>query len=313
MYGFQSDKLMNTSIKKSARKKCFISAPIGTDLTVLRQALKVRNVEVLQPHDLAAGSDWATETRAQILQASLVVGVLSGNYASSWVLFELGQAAALERQILLIAPPSVESVPFSLHQMLVLRIEPDNEEAIVFALDQLLSAPDKTSKALSVQPKPLVGLGSKVDQLLVSLDQSLSSRESKAVEKVVSDILYASGSDVVVTSPNSEFGADFAVWSDLLESFVGNPLLVEVKVQINSKETALRAGKQLAAHISASGTLWGLLLYGDGPDVEGEWWEYMPPNVMVYPIRLFLSELRTRAFAEIVRDLRNRRIHGPLA
>ena len=129
-------------------------------------------------------------------------------------------------------------------------------------------------------------------------------------EIVVADALRSSGTDVVVTSPSHDVGVDLAVWSDVLEPFVGNPLLIEVKGRIRGKTEAKQVLRQLASYVSASGSQWGLLLYGDGPDIGGQPSASTFPNVLVLSLRSLLENLRTRAFPELIRDLRNRRVHG---
>jgi hypothetical protein len=264
----------------------------------------------LVPHDLAVGTDWASEIQKQLSQADLVIGVLTSERQSPWVLFELGQASALGRRIVLITSPNADPIPFALHQFLVLRIDLDNQEAMAFALDQLLSAPDLPGRGPAPQATPLAGLGTKADDLIAVLDRSLATSDWQSIERVVADALRWSGADVVVTSPKPDVGADFAVWSDVLEPFVGNPLLVEVKASIRGKAEANRAVHQLTSYLGASGSRWALLLYGDGPDPEGQAWSESPPNVLVLSVRSLLEALRTRAFPELVRDLRNRRVHG---
>jgi hypothetical protein len=302
---------MKRSSEPSKVKTCFISAPAGAPLGVLRSALESRGLRVLVPHDLAAGSDWASESQKQLSQADLVIGVLTSERESAWVLFELGQASALRRRIVLITSPKSEPIPFAPQQFLVLRIDLNNRDAIGFALDQILSAPDQQGrKGPARQPKPLTGLGSKADELIVSLDRALASSDWPALETIVASALESSGADVVVTSPARELGADFAVWSDVLEPFVGNPILVEVKGKIRGRTEANHALHQLTSYIAASGARWALLLYGEGPVSEGEAWSGAPPNVLVLSLRSLFEALRTQAFPEIVRDLRNRRVHG---
>jgi hypothetical protein len=229
------------------------------------------------------------------------------------VLFELGQASALGRRIVLITSPKAEPIPFALHQILVLRVDLDNEEAIGFALDQVLSAPEPQIGDRTAQRRPLTGLGAKADDLIATLNSSLAAGDWPSIERLVADALRSSGADVVATSPAHDLGADFAVWSDVLEPFVGNPLLVEVKARLRSKADVNRAVRQLTSYLGASGSRWALLLYGDGPEPESQAWAGTPPNVLVLSLRSLLGSLRTQAFPELVRDLRNRRVHGSSA
>jgi hypothetical protein len=260
------EKEASTSIGKSRLKTCFISAPAGAPLAVLRASLESRGFRVLVPQDLAVGSDWAFEIQKQISQADLVIGVLTSGRQSPWVLFEVGQASALGRRIVLITSPESEPIPFALHQVLVLRIDLDNQEAIGFALDQLLSAPEHQAKRSSAAGRrPFAVLGSESDHLITKLDRSLASSDWHTVQEIVAEALQASGADVVVTSPTHDTGADFAVWSDVLEPFVGNPLLVEVKARVRSRSDADAALRQISSYLEASGSRWALLLYGEGP------------------------------------------------
>ena len=55
------DKRLITPVGAPSIKKCFISAPAGAPLSVLRASLESRGVRVLVPHDLAVGTDWASE------------------------------------------------------------------------------------------------------------------------------------------------------------------------------------------------------------------------------------------------------------
>ncbi len=299
-----------SGIGRAAPRTCFISAPAGAELGVLRTALEARGLSVLVPRDLAVGADWASEIQRELLRADLVVGVLTAERQSPWVLFELGQASALGRRIVLITSPQSEPIPFSLHDFLVLRIDLDNQLAIGFAFDQLLSAPAQVKEERIAQSKSLVALGPKVDRLIISLEQLLRRRDWRPVQDALADALRAAGADIVVTSPARDTGPDLAVWSDVLEPFVGNPILVEVKRRIQGRDGARRAVRQLASYIEASGSRWAILLYADGPSPEADEWAGTPPNILVLPLRSFLEALRTRAFPEVVRDLRNRRVHG---
>ena len=138
----------------------------------------------------------------------------------------------------------------------------------------------------------------------------LAAKHWRSIEGLVADALRDSGADLVVASPNGDLGADIAVWSDVLEPFVGNPLLVEVKGAVKGKTDVSRAMWQLAEYVGASGSRWGVLLYGVGPEFDEEIFVASPPNILVLSIRSLLERLRQQAFPELIRDLRNRRVHG---
>jgi len=275
-------------------KTCFVSAPRGVPLDILRESLLAHGIRPVVPQELAAGTDWASELQRELVQADLVVGILPTRRQSAWVLFELGQAWALKRRILVIAPPGSEPLPSTLQRLLVLRIAPDNRQAIDFALDQLLSAPpEPPAKEPAKRSQESAVLGVQADLLIAKLDQLLHSGGGQDFERLVADAIRGSGTDVVVESPDRERGADLAVWSDVLEPFVGNPLLVEVKLKIQTKAKVGEAFKQLSSYLGASDIRWALLLYGDGPPPEDRFWRACPPNILLIParvVRVFADE-----------------------
>jgi len=142
------------------------------------------------------------------------------------------------------------------------------------------------------------------------LERSLASNDARSLEGIVADALKQSGADLVVASPEHDVGADLAVWSDVLEPFVGNPLLIELKLRLRGQGDVRNVLNKLALQLTASGTRWALLLYGEGPTSQDQAQITTPPNVLVLSLRSLLEALRTRAFPEVVRDLRNQRVHG---
>ncbi|WP_431201573.1 hypothetical protein ACQ86E_20780 [Bradyrhizobium betae] len=138
----------------------------------------------------------------------------------------------------------------------------------------------------------------------------MEANDFRGVERVVVQALRGSGVDIVSEAPNQGLGADIAVWSDALQPFVGNPLLIEVKSRFRGVDEVKRAANQLFEAVSSRGGSWGLLLYGQGPQVIETNPKGLPPTILVYSIVDLIDELRTRPFAEVIRDLRNRRVHG---
>lgn len=102
---------MTASDKISTLKTCFISAPAGARLDVLRASLESRGVRLLVPRDLTVGADWTFEIHKELSRADLVIGVLTSDRQSQAVFFELGQASALGRRILILAPPKAGPLP----------------------------------------------------------------------------------------------------------------------------------------------------------------------------------------------------------
>jgi hypothetical protein len=235
----------------------------------------------------------------------LVIGVMTRERRSEWVLFELGLAWGQGKQVVLFASPNNANIPSGLRHFLTVRANVSNREAVEFTLDQLMAAPGPTWTPIAVR-KGTKPLGPTAEAYLQgSLDQTANVSPA-GLEKLVADALREAGVDVVTTSDSRDFGVDLAIWSDALQLSVGNPLLVEIKTRLPNPRVVADAAQELSKYVVAAGGLWGLLLYRDGPkDLRG-----LPPNVLALSIEALFRRLSHKAFDEIVRDLRNSRVHG---
>lgn len=296
-------------------RTCYIAAPVGTQLVTLRSVLGEKGFHVIAPDDLPIGSNRLTEISSVLPQVDLVIGVLTKERRSEWVLFELGQAWAAKRQILLFAPPS-SSVPSNLRHVLVVRTSLGNREAIRFVLDQFLASPRDGTSTQAIVPPPhhpkvvKVGkvLGSDASAYIARCHDALDRRDWLAFEEIVSEALRKSGVDVIAGHPNDD-RADLAIWSDALQPFVGNPLLIEVRGRIENAGSARTALKRLSESIASSGAIWGLLIYGSGPAGDAKPWTDTPPNILTISIFELLERMRGDPFEEVVKTLRNQRVH----
>lgn len=269
-----------------------------------------RGINVVVPDDLYPGANWSEWISRKISDVDLVIGVLTSERRSQWVLFELGQAAAFGRQIVLIAPPKLAMVPSHLKRFLVIRTTLKNRDAIDFALDQLLASPERPPKRKPPVASSPPKLGADADPIIARLTVAIETKDYREVEKTVAEALRDSGVEIVSEASNPDLGADIAVWSDALQPFVGNPLLIEVKSRFHGPDELRRAANQLSEAVASRGAIWGLLLYGEGPQNFASSQKGVPPTILVYSIVDLIEQLRTRSFAEVIRDLRNQRVHG---
>ncbi|MGZ8329086.1 MAG: restriction endonuclease [Allosphingosinicella sp.] len=286
-------------------RTCFITAPAGSNLDVLTDALQRRNIQVVIPGDVPPGPDLGTEVGNLLSGVDLVIGVLTRERRSEWVLFDLGQAWAKGKRILLFAPPNSAHLPSTLRRFLTVRANLSNREAIEFAIDQLLAAPEATSSA-GTPHKETRPLGTNAVSYLQGSFALKTPIRAAELEQLVADALREAGVDVVVTAQDRDYGVDLALWSDAWQQSVGNPLMVEIKARLPTQRAVADAAQMLAKHVAASGNRWGLLLFGEGPkDLRS-----LPPTVLALPIDALFTRLQHESFEDIVRDLRNRRVHG---
>lgn len=290
-------------------KTCFISAAFGEKLGIVKDVLDQNGVRVLGTEDANFGQSLYENALDVINRADLFIGVLSHNRTSQNVLFELGVAIGLGKQVVIFEPPKADLIPFNLQHFLVIRTSLQNRDAIAFALGQILSAPERSSVPIAGTPRSGRGLGHQADEFIGNYSDIIMHSRGWQLEELVASAIRASGVEIVSESFRENARVDLAVWSDALQSSVGNPLLIEVKRKLLSKQEFRRAAEQLASAARDAGSTWGLLLYGEGPTKLDFSWIPMP-TVLIISIREILEAMRTATFVDVVRDLRNRRVHG---
>ena len=292
-----------------ARRNCYISAPIGTNIENIRSSLLERKVQLLLPNDIDDGRDLYTNVLDLITNADLVVGVLTRERRSESVIFELGQAVALGRQIIVFAPPKSGSIPFNLQQFLVLRVSLLNRKAIDFAFDQVLSAPSSPKKLEKLEAHNAHGVGAHIDKFLHNVQTATIANDGVRFEKIITQAIRESGVEFAVEAPLDNRKVDLVVWSDIFQSMFGHPLLVEMKLKLRCEEHARGVLRQCAQMTAESGSTWSLLVYGDGPSMTKNSWASIAPTVLTIPANDLLNKMRNQSFVDIVRNLRNQRVH----
>ncbi|HEY2033309.1 MAG TPA: restriction endonuclease [Rhizomicrobium sp.] len=285
---------------------CYIVAPASAKLATLQKVLRRHDIHVLAP-EFDAGSNW--QASSALRQADLVIGVLSSERRSQWVLFELGIASALNKRLLLFAPPKTE-LPSILQRVQVLRTALNNEQAIDFAISQLKVIPSSNIQR-DESPVRQSSAYPNIDDWFAELRTVSVRGKERELETFVAGILRKSGVEVVSESPETSARADLAVWSDAFQPSIGNPLLIEIKRALPDKQNARDAIQRFSKVVAASGAYWGLLLFAEEPASSAAWLS-MPSNVLSISIPELLSHMRHRPFEAIVRDLRNRRVHGDI-
>jgi hypothetical protein len=289
--------------------QAFIAAPPATDTSVLREELDRRGIYAYELDEVASAGMSQTELIDEsIRRADLVVVVLGGEGREN-VLVELGFALALKKRVLALVPPDselpVEPVPY-------LRTRPDNREAIAFGLTQLLAAPGpsrpgKNDALLKTKP-----LGPIADELLRKWQVAGAQPDEQKLEEIVHDALTASGIAVMSRSltRGSDSRADIAIWSDDFEPWVGNPFLIEVRTRIAGRGDLERVLGQISVLMEKTRTPWGLLLYCCEEDGATAMETPRHPRLFTLTIGQFLERLRETSLRNLLREMRNRRIHG---
>jgi hypothetical protein len=299
------EKAQRTGAKgnSAAPRRAFLATPAGADTRVLRNALARRGIESLSADEM----DMPGRSISEVLQesigaADLVIAALDPRLNNSNVFLELGLALGLDKRLLLLSPTAEVLPGITLTGMPTIRATLQDAERIEFGLDQVLAAP-KRREGPKKKPQPQTHpIGALSERLVGEITADVSPQR---LEEIVRTALAESGI-ATASGPKDEV---LAVWSDDLEPWVGNPLLVEIKANVRTPAQLGEALEQMKRGVAERGTTWGLLLYS-GP-LDGH-----PPGpprgspVLAISVTDFLRALSKEGFADVVRRLRNERVHG---
>jgi hypothetical protein len=195
--------------KRPHIKSCFITAPAQVDLSVVKSVLQERNIGPIVAFELASHTDsLLAHLTSAITKADLILAILPPEGQSQNVLFEIGCAYALQKQLLIMAPPGA-LLPFDIQELQYIRADAQNREALSFALDQAL-APKKSSPQRKASVEKTRPLGKMVRPLLARLHAQPQPREVELL-RIVADALQESGALTVAEHGPQEFGYDIAV------------------------------------------------------------------------------------------------------
>lgn len=281
-------------------KTCFISAPSGTDTSVLRRALEERAIRWFDQTTLEAGSTWIDAIDRGLSKADFVCVVLPGGHHGN-ILFELGIAYARHKPILAFLGSSAIP-PTDILSLTYVRAEPKDPLTVGSALGTFLQhAASKPLRRISI-PRVKATPTTKALGSPAVLGQEFEQRTA--------NLLREAGYILSYPSERRDRGADFAVWIDEIEQSLGSPLLVEVKAGDLSSGKIHEAAVQLRHHVAKTHGKCALLVYWDRknrkfPPISTEW-----PLVFQLGGEALTRLLRQGTFPQELVRLRNAAVHG---
>jgi len=296
-------------VTQTKQLKGFVSAPPGTDLSILLEVLEKNNINILDPNDFAPGAVQITDKIIDgIGNADLIIAVLGTDIASPNVFLELGCAIGLGKKTLLIAPEN-SKIPSDLAGLLYIKSGLNNREAIDFALEQIINAPEQKTnkKALLVEKsKPL---GNVADNLLQHLDVIKQDLSEHDIKNIVQKILKASGVETLREPGYSAIIPDFAVWIDELEPYFGNPILIEVQKDLLTVRKTQYIVQQVLHYMSLNNTM-AVIIFAFQISSEARKFVSSYPNLYCFEVGDLLKRLKEESLGKIIRKERNARFHG---
>jgi hypothetical protein len=287
----------------------FISSSGSADTSILREALHKRGYTTVGFQDLAVpGKSFSEALIENIRNADLFVAVIGDDPGNKNVFYEMGFAQAYNKRVLAVSPSGL--LPFA-HDIAYLKVDPTNKEAIEFGLNSVLSVPKERFR-VDTPTKQTHPIGHLADQLIEETHRANGPDEGFRLESVILRALQASGVTIHSEAVQSgDIGFDLAVWSDDLEPWIANPLLIQLKTKIAGGGQLLETVRQMTAYLERSGAQWGMLLCNeikfDG--VDSSLLGQIPANVLIMTTDEFLRGLKTKGFGDLAIGLRNDRTH----
>jgi hypothetical protein len=286
--------------------QAYISAPPSIDTRPLRQAFEAKGVHAFSPDQLDLPGLLPAVLREAMQRADVIVAVVDPTSSSNFVFYEIGYAQGMEKPTFIFlagdASPSVwtsSGTPY-------FRFDPANPSALDFAVQQILAIPHQGTSPPTTAKKSHA-IGDRVDELLARLRAEGKSPKQQVIEEVVGLAIRESGvTSIERGEPNS--GVDFVVWSEDPSPWVGNPIAIELRQNVQGGADVSVGVGQLTQAMARRRIPWGLFIHN--PTTLDVWNAIAVPNILAISTEDFIERLRTKSFAEVVRQLRNQRVHG---
>lgn len=286
----------------------FITSPVSVDVRGVRGILERRGIRTFTADELDLPGHPLSEILEEgMSRADIVVGVLGTGTSSDNVLFELGFAQAKNKRTLVLVTGDAPLSAWASSGIPYVRTDLTNPQAVDFAVAQILKVP-QSGGPRETPVRRTRPLGKDADELLARWNGAAKDQIGAVLEDVVLEAIRLSGVDTISQSGGRDPRLDLAVWSGDLEPWVTNPLLVEVRANIESVADLEKVVLNLVRTMGSTGVHWTLLIYGRSP--KNPEWMIRVPNVLAISAGDFLHALKGLSFGELVRKLRNERVHG---
>lgn len=275
-----------------------ISAPRGFDLRSLADRLLALGLEVqLAGQGANTGSSISESVVDEMEDTDAFIGIIAGGDVSD-SLFELGLAVGLKKPVLIAVERSRGEVPGPLYWLPRVDFDVGHLEPLVDAVRRM-RVPSPAPRTTSRRKKPVIE--HRPPRAVAHVSAAFD------FETAVAELVTAAGVEAYRSDGSADEGFDLAIWDPALEPLIPNPLLVEIKLSLQSNpEQAIAQVHRLRHRTGAEGV--ALLIYGEGPPSS----ELLTQTPTVLPIRFdeLEAELRVSDFHVVVQRRRNEIAHG---
>jgi len=284
-----------------ARRRCFISAPYGTDLSALQRALEANQIDWQWAQNLPTNKPLSESVLSAISKAQFLVAVSADRGLNANVSFEIGYAIGQDVPVVLLSAGNIE-VPFDMSAVRYLQTEINDEKLLTFQIDLLLRSL-KEPRPRTKKPRPSSPKGYGLGKA------SLIASASELERFVANEIIDSGGRITIPTFSEKKQPADLLMWFPEQDKELFNPAAIEVKARVTRDELAA-VHSRLGQFVRESGFGCGLVVIEDRASVENAGKAFPFPLVFVISVEEFQTKLRKGELGSWLRLERNRLAHG---
>ncbi|MGP9799441.1 hypothetical protein [Rheinheimera sp. NSM] len=299
-------------------KSCYISIPRKSWVIELAEELKLRGIKAVFATDLEEFEGSYASTVASVIKScDITLCIADDEESLKTVLFEAGIAFGIGKKVLLATSYEAGNIPINYSEFPIIRLDSSRYIEIANYVEELMKygkRPISKKKYNFTPSKPIGEYSNKYLDSLRKIEANLTEgsdrgKVSQDFEKIVADAIRKSGVNIVSEFRSRRYRPDIAIWSDELTYIGANPLIVEVKLTIKSVSDVDRVADKLNHYLHESNSKYGLLVYLNGPD-RSEYFYELPSNIIAISGYELLELLKNESFGEVIRSLRNQRVHG---
>lgn len=289
--------------------KVFISYQFNDNISEILKFLNENNIEVFDSmSDINYGNSIQKSIKNAISECDFVLIVYS--MANPNIAFEAGIAFSLNKPIFSVVSEYKDDPDFLFDSPYV-RAMPSEIEKISFNLKIFLDKikPKKTSKKVIKHKYYGGGFPNYYNDIFYNYNH-INTNNERDYEMFFKDIFEKYSLSVIQNKfdAKSNFYTDFCIWSDELSNVIGNPILIEIKKEINKKNiNEIRTNIEKLINNNFADCC--LIFYDNLRDLEKK---ELPNTSKYYFIKIsdFIEKLNSNDFNESIRKIRNEIVHN---
>lgn len=291
--------------------KAFLSYKFKDNVSAIISLLKERNIEVLDSmSDLKTGNSLQQSIKNGILDCDIVILVYTSENPN--IAFEAGIAVARNKPIFSIVA-ELNNDPDFLYDSAYVHAYPTEIDKIKFNLNIFLDKIKPKKKHLTPHIKSHKFYGNEFPNFYSVIHKNylnINRESEKSYEYFFKDIFEKYQLSVIQNKFDfdSNFYADFCIWSDKLSSVIGNPILIEIKKELNSQNIK-KIQENIHNLISQNSAESCLVFYDYLKGLD----KNKLPNTSKYlfiQISDFVDKLNENDFNGTIRKIRNEVVHN---